>query len=267
MKSKRFNLRIYLSLIRMTLRSMMQYRADFWMSLVGVVILNSANLVQLGVLSWRFETIGNWGVGDLMVLYGLCMICWSLYSIFFKNLSNLQTEIVTGAFDKYLLRPVSPFVQLVGGEIRYTGLCDTIMGALLVASGLAALGLRWTPIDFLWLFVFIVSGGVIIVCIQFIVACVAFWSTKASALRSIVTHIYLLIQKYPITIFGTAFRVLVTAVLPVAFLNFYPAAMLLRKPDAPQWLCMLSPAVALLLVFLSGRMWKRGLRRYNSSGS
>ena len=78
--------------------------------------------------------------------------------------------------------------------------------------------------------------------------------------------IYLLIQKYPVTIFGRAFRVLVTGIVPVAYLNFYPAVYLLGKPDAPAWLCMLSPVVALVLACLSAIVWKGGLRHYHSCG-
>lgn len=267
MQSKRFNLHIYLQLIKMTLNSMAQYRADFWMSIVGVFLLNGANLLQIGVISWRFQAIGDWGIGDLMVLYGLCMVSWSIFSIFFRNVTSLENEIVSGTFDKYLLRPVSPFVQLVGGEFRYTGLCDTLLGVPLIIYGVSAAGVHWTAFHYLWLIVFIISGGAIAVSIQLLIACVSFWTTRSNALRSMFTQIYLLTQKYPITIFGRAFRVLVTLILPVAFWNFYPAVLLMGKSDAPIWLCMMSPIVALALVFISSVVWKKGVARYEGSGS
>ena len=50
---------------------------------------------------------------------------------------SLGAEIVNGTFDKYLLRPVSPFIQFVGGEIQYVGLCVTLLGVLLLTAGLS----------------------------------------------------------------------------------------------------------------------------------
>jgi len=266
MQEVKFNIKMYGSLLRMTMRGILQYRADFWMSLVSVVLLNSANIVQLSVISWRFHTLGNWQVGDLMVLYGLFMISWSIFSVFFFKLSKIEDEIVSGTFDVYLLRPVSPFLQLVGGDINYTGLCDTILGAVLITMGLLMTGARWGLWQILWFAVFVISGGTIVVCCKFLISCVAFWTTKAGALSSVFTQIYLLTQKYPVTIFGPAFRVLVTGIVPVAYLNFYPATYLMGKPDVPPWMCMMSPVVALILVGIAALVWQGGLRRYNSSG-
>lgn len=266
MKTLRFDLKMYGALVKMAMRSLMQYRADFWTSLVGVVVLNGANLVQMGVLAWRFDALGAWTAGDLMVLYGLYMVSYSLYSVFFSRIAGLESEVVSGAFDKYLVRPVSPFVQFIGGEIRYVGLCDTLLGMLLIAAGKRLSGVIWYGADWLWLAMFIVCGGGIIVCVRLLLSCASFWFVKSSSLTSMLTQVLLLTQKYPVSIFGGLFRVFVTAIVPVAFMNYYPAALLLRKADAPAWLCMLSPAVLLMLIGLSAVVWTRGLRRYGSAG-
>ena len=89
---------MYILLLKMTLRGILQYRVDFLISLVSVVLLNGANIVQLSVISWRFNALGNWRVGDLLVLYGMFMISWSIFSIFFRKLSKIQEEIVNGGF-------------------------------------------------------------------------------------------------------------------------------------------------------------------------
>ena len=266
MRELKFNVKMYVSLLRMTMRGILQYRGDFWMSLVSVLLLNGANIVQLSVIAWRFHALGNWRVGDLLVLYGLFMISWSIFSVFFRKLSKIEEEIVSGSFDVYLLRPVSPFLQLVGGDINYTGLCDTVMGIALVITGLAMTGAQWNGWQICWFFVFVLSGGTIVVCLRFLISCVTFWTTKADALGSVFTQIYLLTQKYPVTIFGRGFRLLVTGLVPVAYLNFYPAAYLLDKPDARPWLCMMAPVVALIWVVIAAVVWHIALQKYNSSG-
>lgn len=266
MKGLRFNIKMYGLLLKMTIRGILQYRADFWMSLVSVLLLNGANIIQLSVITWRFKALGSWSVGDLLVLYGMFMISWSIFSVFFRKLSKIEDEIVNGSFDVYLLRPVSPFLQLVGGEINYTGLCDTAMGIALVITGLIMTGTAWNGWYILWFAIFVLSGGTIVVCLRFLISCAAFWTTKAGALSSVFTQIYLLTQKYPVTIFGRAFRILVTGFVPVAYLNFYPAVYLLGKEDAAPWVCMTAPAAALGWSAIAAVVWRTALRKYNSSG-
>jgi ABC-2 type transport system permease protein len=78
-----------------------------------------------------------------------------------------------------------------------------------------------------------------------------------------------LVQHYPIDIFGLWFRVVVTGIIPVAFMNYYPALMLLGKLDADSpkaWLGYVSPLVALALTVIASGVWHLALRRYSSSG-
>jgi ABC-2 type transport system permease protein len=78
-----------------------------------------------------------------------------------------------------------------------------------------------------------------------------------------------MVQYYPVDIFGYTFRLIVTGLIPVAFMNYYPALMLLDKldPHSPwAWLGYMSPVVALTLVIISSIIWHLALRRYSSAG-
>ena len=266
MKELTFDLKMTGSLIKMALRSMMQYKADFWTSFVGVFVLNGANILQMSVIAWKFDALGSWTAGDLMILYGLYMISYSLYSIFFSRISSLESEVVNGTFDKYLVRPISPFIQFISGEIRYVGLCDTLLGILLLAAGKAMTGILWDWADYGWLAVFVFCGGGIITCLWLLLSCASFWFVKSGSLMSMLTQVLLLTQKYPAAIFGDVFKVFVTGIIPVAFMNYYPAVTLLRKTDAPAWMGMLSPIILLLLMTVSSFVWRRGVHRYGSAG-
>jgi ABC-2 type transport system permease protein len=77
-------------------------------------------------------------------------------------------------------------------------------------------------------------------------------------------------QQYPLEMFGRGFRVLVTCVIPVAFLNYYPARWLLGKivPGDPWYiLSFLSPLVVIILLVVAGVVWNKGIRHYSSTGS
>lgn len=267
MKRLRFDLLMYRKLLGITMRGLMQYRADFWSSFVGVLLMNGANIAQIGILSWRFSTIGTWTAGELMFLFGIFMTCYSVYSILFYRIEEMEYEIVTGEFDRYLLRPMSPFLQLIGRELRYIGGCDMLMGVMLMVVGYGMVRPGWGMRQFLLLPVFILSGSVIITSVKLMLSSITFWVTRAGALHGILRELLTLVQKYPISIFHVGFRLLVTALVPIAFLNYYPAAYLLGKAEAPGMAALLAPLVALLFAVAASLLWRTGLRRYASTGS
>jgi len=115
----------------------------------------------------------------------------------------------------------------------------------------------------------ILSGTLIETTLGLLVACVAFWTGRSRRVGSLVIQLNMMLQHYPMDIFGYTFRVVVTGLIPVAFMNYYPALMLLDKTErlgAWWWLSYLSPLVALVMIGLSAQLWHLALQRYSSSG-
>ena len=266
-KKLRFDTLMYIRLVRMTLRGRLQYRSDFWTSLVGVVILNGVNIAQVSVLAWRFNMIGGWSIGDLMILYGMFSISWSLYTIFFVRTKELGNEITTGIFDQYLIRPMSPFLQFISREFQYVGLCDSMWGITLIIYGYHLSAIHWIASDIFLLLIFILCGAAIMAAIQVIIATISFWTIRAESLQGVIMQLTFLTRKFPISIFGNWFKVIVTCLIPVAYLNYYPVAYLLKKPDVSIWVSFQSPIVMILLCFFATVLWKYGTRKYQSTGS
>ena len=251
-----YDLKIYGKLAVMAIRSKMQYRADFIAGLLGVFALNAINLAQLGLLTYRFQTLGNWTIWDLIFLYSLYMVCRSVYTTFFHHIERLEDEIAQGTFDQCLIRPVSPLLQIMGQDFRYIGIADLLFGIACFVLSVGTIRPPWSFVHILWLLVFLFCGIVIETSIAIICSCASFWAVRVGVLHDMVMRAKLLTQQYPISIFGDAFRVLVTGFLPVAFINYYPAVFLLGKSDAPLWYSYFSPVVALVLVMLASLVWR-----------
>jgi ABC-2 type transport system permease protein len=75
--------------------------------------------------------------------------------------------------------------------------------------------------------------------------------------------------QYPVSIYGWAVQLLLTFAIPVAFINYYPAGLLLDRPEYAQVqpLVYAAPLVGAALFALSLYVWRRGLRLYNGAGS
>ncbi len=78
------------------------------------------------------------------------------------------------------------------------------------------------------------------------------------------------LTQYPLTVFPKEVVASLTFVLPLAFVNWYPALYVLDRSDPfgfPDWLRFASPVAALALGVLSALVWRTGVRRYSSTGS
>ena len=77
--------------------------------------------------------------------------------------------------------------------------------------------------------------------------------------------------RYPISIYTRGVRIVLTYVLPFAFMNYFPATYFLQKGDTglslnPQ-VGLLTPAIGLAWVFVAYAFWRVGLRHYQGTGS
>ncbi len=264
------DLRIYPRLIRISFHSLVQYRADFLTGLFGIVAINACNLGLIGILVSRFVHLGGWSIWQVVFLYSLWILGHSVYSLFFWHLSYLEEFLLEGTFDRFLIRPASPLVQLLGAELQVMGIVDVVVGVAGLTLAYRNLQLHWGP--GLWAFfgLALLSGAAIETALSWLVACLAFWTGRSYAAYAVVARLSYLVQQYPLDIFGPWFRVVVTGVIPVAFINYYPSLLLLGKAAASgpwRWLALASPLAALGLLGVSATVWRLGLSRYSSSGS
>jgi ABC-2 type transport system permease protein len=264
------SLRLYFKMISISFQGRMHFRLDFFTGVFGVLVMNVLNLALIGVILSRFDHLNGWLLWEIVFLYSLWILGHSIYSLLFWHVSDLEDYIIDGTFDQFMVRPVSVFLQFIAREVNYVGVADIVVGIAGMSLSFANLNLHLVPWQWLLLFGAILAGMLIEFGINLALASVAFWTGRSSALWFTVFQFSFLIQQYPVDMFGRWFRVFVTAVVPVAFINYYPSLLLLGKVqlgDPWAWLGFASPLVALLLLVFGGFMWRKGIRAYSSTGN
>ena len=263
--------KLYLRLLRIAIHRRMQYRADFMTGIVGVVLMNVSVLTLISILVSRFKDLGGWTMWQMVFLYCMWMMAHSIFGIFMRHTRTLEDYLIQGTFDQFLMRPASAFVLLLGREVSYIGLGDMAFGVGGIVLSYRGLGLQWGVGLWAYFFVAIISGAIIEGCILLSITCIAFWSGRSRRAEGLAGQVNNLVQYYPVRIFGAGFQVLVTGILPFAFLNYYPSMALLGKVDAANdpfwWLAYAGPVVAAIMLYITSRVWTYALDHYSSSGS
>src|SRR5215510_16009071 len=99
---------LYFRLIQISLVARMQYRANFIVGILGLIVWNVVNLGLISVLVTRFTNLNHWTIWELVFLYCLWILGHSLYSLFFSHTTRMEDYLIAGTFDQFLLRPASP---------------------------------------------------------------------------------------------------------------------------------------------------------------
>src|SRR3546814_4220235 len=128
-----------------------------------------------------------------------------------------------------MVRPVPLLAQVCSNEFALRRLSRILLCLLVLAW--ASAYVEWSPLRVL-VAVGMVVGGAAIYCSIFIVlACIQFWTAYGVEFANAFTYGGNTITQYPLAILpGESVKAL-TFVVPLAFVNWYPALFILRRDD------------------------------------
>jgi len=235
--------RQYVILERAALRAQLQYRVNFWTTLMGGVAYQGTQLLFLGVLLGKFGLIGGWGFPEVAFVFAMRLASHALYVVPFGSLRLLDEMVRDGEFDRVLLRPVNPFLQLVTRWFPLMSLGDALLGAgaLIIFSWQAPID--WTGAKVVYLLLAVVGGGLVETGIQTFFCGLSFVATSTFSLRIFADTSITQFSGYPLTMFGRGIFYAFCTLVPMAFISFLPATVLLgRTADVPLpvWLTFLN---------------------------
>ena len=187
-----------------------------------------------------------------------------------RGFDVLPQLIRSGDFDRYLLRPRSSLLQILGYELTLKRIGRLSQGLAVLYFGAAHLQLSWTPVKLLLLGWSILGGIALFSGLLIIQATIAFWTVESLEIMNVLTYGGIETAQFPINIYLPWFRKFFTFIVPLACVNYFPLLLVLQKPD-PLGSSALFQACSPLagLIFLGAGIvaWQLGLRYYASTGS
>lgn len=252
-----------------SLRSEFQYRANVIASIIGGFVYQLTGFIVVWIIVDRFDALGGWTLPEITFLYGMRLTAHGIYYALFSQMFDLDRVLITGEFDRYLVRPMSPLLQLFTRKLRVNCFGDLIGGATLLAFAAAGAGIDWSPASFALLIAAVIGGALIEGAVQVTMGSLAFRFLNAQAARVATNEVFNLYGNYPMTMFPKVLEYLLTFALPVAFVAYFPASTILGRTDelsvAP-WIGWLAPVLGVVLFTLAVQLWTWQSRHYQSSG-
>ncbi|MBS0616226.1 MAG: ABC-2 family transporter protein [Verrucomicrobia bacterium] len=258
---------LYWKLIRVAIRSQMQYPASFLMLTVSHFFGTLVDILAIWVLFDRFQMIQGWTLPEVGLIYGMVHMGFAISEITGRSFDTFYLIVKQGDFDRFLLKPISLLLQIAAREVHLARLGRFFQGFLVLLWSAHALSFSLFSLHALVILLSILGIASLFYGLLVLHAAISFWTIESLEVLNITTFGGLQVGQYPMSIYPKGFRLIFTLLIPLACVGYYPIAILLRHETLPFWLSFITPLVGFLFLFISCQFWHLGVRHYRSTGS
>jgi ABC-2 type transport system permease protein len=261
---------MYRRLVGARIRSDFQYRISFAVFFISQALITVIDFVAIAVIFQQVHQLAGWSLAEVAVLYGLTGTSFALADLLVSSVESISLRIRAGTFDLVLIRPLGPLFQLVTDDFAPRRIGKILQSALILGIALRVAHVHWTAGRVAMIPITIVSGTVIFGAVWVVTACIAFWTVESGEAANAFTYGGNFMTQYPLGVYGAWLRRLLAYLVPLAFVNYFPAVYILGRRDllgAPNISRFASPLIAIVTVVVARAVWTEAVRHYRSTGS
>ena len=204
---------------------------------------------------------------ELGFLYGFSMLPIAIDHLFSDDLWNVSYwKVRNGDMDRCFLRPVPVLFQVLSETFQPEAFGELIVGIIMLSICASNVTISWSFGVILLLIVAAIFGALIITSLKTITASFAFIFKRSGILTQIIYN-FISYVKYPVGIYPSVMRIILTFILPFALVISLPIETLLFNTYSPYLLILAIILVTILICFIAIVIWSRCARKYESSGS
>ncbi|MDB5055167.1 MAG: hypothetical protein JWM44_3217 [Bacilli bacterium] len=256
---------LFLDYTKNYLKTKLTYRADLWLEIISDLLFQGMNLFFILVVFLHTKSLGGWSESQILFIYGYFMIPYGVFTCFFNLWGFAERYIIKGEMDRVLTRPAHNLVQLILENMDPTSLVGSLAGVIIMGFAWAQLDMAVHFMD-IAVFILLLLGSIFIYAgVYMILTAIAFFVDAPTGILPLVWNLQNY-GRYPVKIYNKVIQILLTWILPFAFVGFYPAAYFL---DAAHWrtMALLTPAVGVVFFTLALFFWNYGVKKYRGAGS
>ena len=257
-------MKLYLKFLSIHMRSAMTYRASFFLSCLGHLLITTNVFLSVVFLLDRFGSVGEYTMPQLSLCYSVILAATSLAECFGRGFDAFTRILSEAQFDRIMLRPRSLFFQVICQDMKPTMLARVLQAAVMLVWGIGAGAVVWTPLKVLVLALMILCGAGIFFGLFLVNACICFFTLEHVETLNIFLDGPREYGKYPFGIYGKPVLLILTFLVPLALVQHWPLQYLFDR--GPAWYGLL-PILSLLFLIPCALLWRLGVRHYRSTGS
>lgn len=258
-------LALYGKYFSMHIKSSMQYKASFFLTILGQFLVSFEIFIGIYFMFRRFSTVRDFTYQDCLLCFSIVLMSFTLAECFFRGFDGFPSIIGNGEFDRILVRPRGLVFQVLGSRIEFTRIGRLLQAVVMMVYALFTCRIFWTPYRVLVLILMILGGVIVFSSLFLLYASICFFTLDGLEIFNILTDGSREFGRYPIAVYGKRVLLFCTYVVPFALFQYYPLLYLLGYRQE-FWYGLL-PILACLFVIPCYLFWRVGVRHYKSTGS
>jgi len=230
----------------------------------------AVDFLLMWIMISAFDTMNGWNAFEVMLLYAVSLTAYGFGGAFFFFVRyTVLPDVLSGAFDDVLLKPMNPLPYLVIKNINLGYITHLTLSITMLVVCIRTLAIPVSLFTVLYLIGTIICGALIFGGMFLLITAPAFLMTQARSLGDI---LFFLRESawYPISIFPRFLQIIMTVIIPFGMINFFPVQPLLGKQDYLMfggYIVWLIPVFTAVFYSIAVWFFNFCVKRYKSTGS
>ncbi len=258
-------MKVYFKTIIMNIKSQLEYRKAFLISVFGSFLVTFLLIVAVYFLFLDFNQIGDWNFYEVAFLFGISFFNFALAEMFLRGLDHFEDTVRKGEFDRLMIRPQNLLIQATSMEFDISKIGRLIQSILIIVISLMNINIEWSLYKVIILILINIGCFIIFFGIFILKAAFCFWTINGLEFMNILSEGGKKVAQYPIDIYAKWFRVFFTYIVPFGIVNYYPVMYLFGKSNF--WFYGLMPLGTIVFLLFCLLAWEKGVKHYESVGS
>lgn len=258
-------MRLLLANARYHIMREMEFPANFFVAVAIHMFFILANLAFFSVIWYRVGGFGGLTPDQMLFFLGTFHLTDGLFMLYgFFSIINFPRMVREGELDFVLTKPVESQFLVSTKSFGVYAWTDLGMGILLLSIAVSRLNLHLSWGQAATYGLMVINGAVLQYALNFIAITSSFWLIQGSAPWAIMFETYTFATR-PAGIYPGYLKIVLTIFLPLLVVINFPTYFIVGRlsPTAVLWAFIATG----MMLYLSHRFWRLGLRSYQSASS
>lgn len=175
--------KLWLRYMRIGFLCMTQYPADTMIWFISMIIREACGFVGILAVAGVTGHLGDWGIYEICLLFSMCAIIEAIGQAFFDEVWAIDKMIRRGEMDTFLVRPASPFIQMLGQVMHFQAILSMAVYVGILVWSIRGIGLSIGVREIILLIEYTICGTMINSGIYTIFNTLNFWIVQGMTLR------------------------------------------------------------------------------------
>lgn len=258
-------MRLYFKYIGVLLKSQMQYKASFFMTVFGQFLTSFTTFLGVYFMLARFHSVNGFSFSEIVICFSIVLMAFSVAEVFARGFDVFPRLIQSGNLDRILIRPRNVIFQVLTSNMDFGRLGKLLQAILMLVYAVPRSGIVWT-FDKVMTVVLMLIGGIAVFTSLFVLyAGISFFTIEGLEFMNIFTDGGKEFGRYPLSIYGEGVLKFCTYIIPIALFQYYPLLYLVGRSDDIRLIFL--PLAGFLFMIPCSFFFRFGLCRYKSTGS